>query len=38
MILGVKSDYILNSVEHLIFVTVKCGVFFPVRSEFFNII
>jgi hypothetical protein len=28
----------LNSVNRLIFVTVKCGVFFAVRAEFLNII
>jgi hypothetical protein len=28
----------LNSVNRLIFVTVKCGVFFAVRTEFLNII
>jgi hypothetical protein len=28
----------LNSINHLIFVTVKCGVFFEVRIEFLNII
>jgi hypothetical protein len=28
----------LNSVNQLIFVMVKCGVFFAVRTEFLNII
>jgi hypothetical protein len=28
----------LNSVNHLIFVMVKCGAFFAVRTEFLNII
>jgi hypothetical protein len=28
----------LNSVNQLIFVTVKCGIFFAVRAEFLNII
>jgi hypothetical protein len=28
----------LNSVNQLIFVMVKCGVFFEVRTEFLNII
>jgi hypothetical protein len=28
----------LNSVNQLIFVTVKCGVLFEVRTEFLNII
>jgi hypothetical protein len=35
MILSVNSDY-LNSDNQLIFVTVKCGVFFAVRTEFLN--
>jgi hypothetical protein len=26
----------LNSIKQLIFVTVKCDVFFAVRTEFFN--
>jgi hypothetical protein len=28
----------LNSVNQLIFVMVKCGVFFAVRTEFLNVI
>jgi hypothetical protein len=28
----------LNSINHSIFVMVKCGVFFAVRTEFLNII
>jgi hypothetical protein len=36
--LEVNSDYFLNSVNRLIFVTWKCGVFFAVRTEFSNII
>jgi hypothetical protein len=28
----------LNSINQLIFVTVKCGVLFEVRTEFLNII
>jgi hypothetical protein len=38
MILGVNSDYFLNSVNQLIFAMVKYGVFFAVRTEFLNII
>jgi hypothetical protein len=29
---------VLNSVNQLIFVTVKCGVLFEVRTEFLNVI
>jgi hypothetical protein len=38
MILTVNRDNFLNSVNQLIFVMVKCGVFFAVRTEFLNII
>jgi hypothetical protein len=38
MILTINSDYFLNSVNQLIFVMVKCGVFFAVRTEFLNVI
>jgi hypothetical protein len=38
MIFDVNSDYFLNSVNQLIFVMVKCCVFFAVRAEFLNII
>jgi hypothetical protein len=38
MILGVNSDIFLNNINQLIFVTVKCCVFFAVRTEFLNII
>jgi hypothetical protein len=38
MILAVNSDYILKSFKHLIFVTVKSGVSFAVRTEFLSII
>jgi hypothetical protein len=37
-ILSVNSDFSLNSVNQLIFVMVKCGVFFAVRTELLNII
>jgi hypothetical protein len=36
MVLTVNSDYYLNSINQLIFVMVKCGVFFEVRTEFLN--
>jgi hypothetical protein len=36
--LGVNSDYSLNSVNQLIFVMVKYGVLFEVRTESLNII
>jgi hypothetical protein len=36
MILSVNSNYFRNSVNQLIFVMVKCGVFFAVRTEFLN--
>jgi hypothetical protein len=38
MILTVNRDNFLNSSNQLIFVMVKCGVFFAVRTEFLNII
>jgi hypothetical protein len=38
MILNVNRDYFLNSINQLIFVMVKCGVLFEVRTEFLNII
>jgi hypothetical protein len=33
MILSVNRDYYLNSINQLIFVMVKCGIFFAVRTE-----
>jgi hypothetical protein len=36
MIPSVNSNYFLNSVKHLIFVMVKCGVLFEVQTEFLN--
>jgi hypothetical protein len=36
MFLTVNSDYFLNSINQLIFVMVKCGVLFEVRTEFLN--
>jgi hypothetical protein len=36
MVLTVNSDYLLNSINQLIFVMVKCGVLFEVRTEFLN--
>jgi hypothetical protein len=38
VIFTVNSDYFFNSVNQLIFVTVKCVVLFEVRTEFLNII
>jgi hypothetical protein len=39
MILTVNRDYyFLNNINQLIFVMVKCSVFFVVRTEFLNII
>jgi hypothetical protein len=38
MVLTVNSNISLTSVNQLIFVMVKCGVLFEVRSEFVNII
>jgi hypothetical protein len=38
MILRVNSDISLNSISQLIFVMVKCCVFFAVRTDFLNII
>jgi hypothetical protein len=37
-VLAVNRDYILNSINKLIFVMVKCSAFFEVRTEFLNII
>jgi hypothetical protein len=34
MVLTVNSDYFLRSINQLIFVMVKCGVLFEVRTEF----
>jgi hypothetical protein len=36
MIVTRNSYYILNSLKLLIFVMVKCGVRFEIRSEFLN--
>jgi hypothetical protein len=36
MILTVNNDYFLNLINELIFVMVKCGVLFEVRTEFLN--
>jgi hypothetical protein len=36
-ILSINSDYFQNSVNQLIFVMVKCSVFFEVGTEFLNI-
>jgi hypothetical protein len=38
MILSVKGIIFLNSIYKMIFVVVKCSVFFEVRTEFLNII
>jgi hypothetical protein len=38
MILGVNREFSLNNVNQLIFVMVKCGLLFEVRTEFLNII
>jgi hypothetical protein len=38
MLLGLNGVYFLNSNNELIFVMVKCGVLFEVRTEFLNII
>jgi hypothetical protein len=38
MIRTVNSDYFLYSFNQLIFIMVKCGVSFAVRTEFLNII
>jgi hypothetical protein len=38
MILTVKNDISLNSINQLIFVLVKCGVVFEVWTEFLNIL
>jgi hypothetical protein len=36
MVFGVIRDISLNSINQLIFVMVKCGVFFAVRTELLN--
>jgi hypothetical protein len=36
MVLTVNGDFSLNSINQLIFVMVKCGVLFEVRTEFLN--
>jgi hypothetical protein len=36
MVLTVNSDYFFNSVNKMIFVMVKCGVLFEVRTEYLN--
>jgi hypothetical protein len=36
MVLTANSDYFLNSINQFIFVMVKCGVVFEVRTEFLN--
>jgi hypothetical protein len=36
MIVSVNSDHFRNSINQLIFVMVKCGVLFEVRTEFLN--
>jgi hypothetical protein len=38
MFLTVNSDLLLNSINQLIFVMVKYGVLFEVRTEFLNLI
>jgi hypothetical protein len=38
MLIGLNGDYFLKRVNQLIFVMVKCGVLFEVRTEFLNII
>jgi hypothetical protein len=38
MILTVNRGINLNSINHLIFVMLKCRVFFVVRTEFLNIV
>jgi hypothetical protein len=37
MILTINSDHFLKGRNQLIFVMVKCGVLFEVRTEFLNI-
>jgi hypothetical protein len=34
MVLTVNIDYFLNNINEFIFVMVKCGVLFEVRTEF----
>jgi hypothetical protein len=36
MFLTVNSDYFLKNINQLIFVMVKCGVLFEVRTEYLN--
>jgi hypothetical protein len=36
MVVIVNSDYSLSNINQLIFVMVKCGVLFEVRTEFLN--
>jgi hypothetical protein len=36
MFLTINSDYILNRINQLVFVMVKFGVLYEVRTEFFN--
>jgi hypothetical protein len=38
MILGLNGNYILNCINQLIFVMVKYGVLFEVRTDFLSII
>jgi hypothetical protein len=38
VILNEKRRHLLKRVNELIFVTVKCGVFFAVRTEFLSVI
>jgi hypothetical protein len=38
MVLSVNRDFSLNSINELMFVIVRCGVFFEVRTESLNII
>jgi hypothetical protein len=38
MVLSVNRDISVNSINQLIFVLVKCGVFFVVQTGFLNII
>jgi hypothetical protein len=38
MILTISSEFSLNNINQLIFVMVKCGILFEVRTEFLNTI
>jgi hypothetical protein len=38
MIVTTKRNFFLNCIDNLIFVMVKCGVLFDVRTEFLNTI